>query len=230
VVPPAAAQDSSLELQARSREVKFERGIDIEIRVPVSRPGAGYSASIELPEQISEVLVRLHDDEISLDHSKATLFVTLLKKAEGHLDVVGASGTVYRLLIRPVPGGIFDSFVLVRGSIPRAEPSEPRRRQTPEALNVMRAMRLSVVTDQIEAYAVDRVVFSDELVRASAVYVYESPGLVGYVVKLANLGDEALRVEPQRFAGASLVAMAAREYVLPPKKHTYLYFVFARAR
>jgi hypothetical protein len=233
--PGGGPKTKELPLEATPvpREVRHD-GNHIEVRIPVARVGTGYVTVVELPEKaIKNVLVHFKDDEISLEHVESKVFVKLLKRAEGYLDVVGTSGTLYRLLVRPVTGGAFDGTVRVKCGREKPALSGPEaknnsKRSTPEALQLVRAMRLSQGMDGVDVFSIDQVLDRDDSIEARAVYVFETPRMVGYVVKFTNLGNEAIRVDLSRFAGPTLVAAATREFVVEGKKHTYLYFVFGR--
>lgn len=219
-----------LPLQARSREVSFD-GTDLEVLVPVAQATSGFATVVALPETgIKSVLVHANEEDLSLEHVEGRLFLKLLKKSEGYVDAIGASGTLYRIRIQPVTGGVFDSTVRVKSGVlaglktPRAD----GRPKVPEALQLIRAMRLGEGLEGAAISRSDTVVLKTQTSEAQVVYVYDTPTLTGYIVRLGNTSSDALRVNLPSFAGPGLVASATREFVVPPGKHTYLYFVFAR--
>jgi len=229
--PRRPAQTPDLPLQGRTRQVRFD-GSDIELLTPVAQPGKAFATVIELPEDgLKTILVHSNEDRISLEHEADKLFLKLLAPVEGYLDVVGRSGRLYRILFKPVTGGIFDSRLRVTAAEPAAKPAErssspPLFRRTPPALELIRAMRLSRPLEGYQVQQVNIILARSAGVEARAIYRYAaSETLCGYIVRLSNHGTEQLRVDPSRFAGPDLVACAAREFVVAPGRHTFLYFV-----
>lgn len=231
--PEEESKEAPLNPRVPAREPLYD-GNPIVVNVPVSRNGSALVTVVQIPEEtIKTILVHLDNEELSLEQNGSKIFIKLLKRSEGFLDVVGESETLYRLLIKPVPGGMYDSTVkilpaAIGNKAPNPKKVDARPRATPEALKLLRAMRLSEGLASADIASFDALLFRDEVVEARTLYIYETPTLVGYICRLSNLSDEALRLDLTRFAGPGLVASATRDFVLKAKGETILYFVYRR--
>jgi hypothetical protein len=227
------SKEAPLNPRVPAREPLYD-GNPIVVSVPVSRNGSALVTVVQIPEEsIKTILVHLDNEELSLEQNGSKIFIKLLKRCEGFLDVLGESDTLYRLLLKPMTGGIYDSTVKIQAAAISNKAPNPKRveakpRSTPEALKVLRAMRLSEGLASADIAAFDALLFRDEVVEARTLYIYETPTLVGYICRLSNRSDETLRVDLTRFAGSGLVASATREFIVKAKGETILYFVYRR--
>jgi hypothetical protein len=209
-----------LTLLQDSREVPLsERAV--EVRVPVAADGRHPATVVTFPEETLEALVAgWAEGDLTVERRRENLFLKLLRRVEGDLHVLGGSGRLYRLSIRPADGA-YDGRVRLLAAAAKA-PS------VPAPIELIRAMRLgrrpaegAVLRAQGEVYA------GPDLVARLA-YAYDAAELRGYVIRVENRSETELRLDPSRFAGASLLLVGAREMVLAPGASTLLYAVFGK--
>lgn len=205
--------------QGRSREVRFEEGAAIDVRPGISRPERHATCVVAFPEDSLESIVAAWNEaDLSLEKRGNLLFLKLLRPVEGDLHVVGGSGTLYRLAIRPGD----DGFVKIVRSDRKSFRPAP-------SLEFVRAMRLGrVPPDATVRRGAAGALFRWGAAEASCRYVYESADYLGYVLEVRNGGDEPLRLDPARLRSPDLVLAGARELTVPAKGSTCLYLVFAR--
>jgi len=206
--------------QGRSRDVLFEEGGAIEVRPAVSTPERHVTCVVAFPEDGIESLVAAWNEaDLSIEKRRNLLFLKLLRPVEGDLHVVGSSGSLYRLSIRPGDDG---SVRILR----------PRKREPGEAapsLEFIRAMRLGrVPADATVRRGADHVLFRLGGTEARCRFVYESPAYLGYVLEVRNLGESPVRIDPSTLRSAGLIVSGARESVVAAKGATLLYLVFER--
>src|SRR5579872_6219437 len=85
------------------RTVVWKEGTSIPLRVPVVAPGKEFMTSVSFPEEgIETAVTGWKDGEITAVQKRGLLFLRLAKKSEGQLNVIGASGTHYLLLLKGV--------------------------------------------------------------------------------------------------------------------------------
>lgn len=194
----------------------------VEIRVPVSSDARHPATVVSFPEESLEALVAgWNEGDLSVERRRENLFLKLLRRAEGDLHVLGASGTLYRLALRPADGPYDGRVTLTR---PRAKPD-----LAPPPLELIRAMRLGRKPEDVVVLRADGLLYAGPDVAARAVYLYDGAALRGYVVRLENVSGSTVRVDPSRFAGKGLVLAGAREMLLAPGAKTLLYLVFGKA-
>lgn len=205
--------------QGRSREVRFEEGAAIEIRPAVSAPDRHATCVVAFPEDsLDSIVAAWNESDLSLEKRGNLLFLKLLRAVEGDLHVVGGSGTLYRLAIRPGDDG---SVRIVR--------TDRRSTRPAPSLEFVRAMRLGrVPSDATVRRGAPGVLFRWGAAEASCRYVYESVDYLGYVLEIRNGGEEAMRLDPSRLRSPELVLAGAREMSVPAKGSTLLYLIFAR--
>lgn len=203
-----------------TREV-FLSDRPVEIRVPVSTDQEHRSTVVSFPEETLEALIAgWNDGDLSVERRRENLFIKLLRKAEGDLQVLGGSGTLYRLSIKPAQDSP-DGHVRLR--VPRE-----RKKDAPEAIELIRTMRLGRrPADGAVLQASETIYRSSELV-VRMTYVYESTSCRGFVLRAENVSADPQRLDPSRFAGKDLILAGARELLLPPGGGTLLYLVFAK--
>lgn len=194
----------------------------IEIRVPVSSDARHPAAVVSFPEASLEALVAgWNEGDLSVERRRENLFLKLLRRAEGDLHVLGASGTLYRLALRPAEGA-YDGHVRI---LPRPE----KAGREPASLELIRAMRLGRKPEGASVLRAKGLLYAGPDLAVRAVYVYDAAALRGYVVRVENVSRSSVRVDPSRFAGTRLVVAAAREMLLAPGSTTLVYLVFGAA-
>lgn len=191
----------------------------IEVRIPVSTEAQHRATVVTFPEESLEALVAgWNESDLSIERRRETLFIKLLRKAQGDVHVLGASGALYRLALVPADGA-YDGHVRILA------PRDPKR-SAPESLELIRAMRLGRRPAEGTVLRADQALYASSELSARLAYVYESTSYRGYVVRVENIGDCAQRLDPSRFLSKDLVLVGAREMVLAPGEKTLLYLVF----
>jgi len=212
---------AALVLAQEAREV-FLSDRPVEIRVPVSSDARHPAAVVSFPEESLEALVAgWNEGDLSIERRRENLFLKLLRRAEGDLHVLGASGALYRLAIRPADGA-YDGRV-------RILPPRPAARTEPAPLELIRAMRLGRKPDDVSVLRADGLLYAGPDVAARAAYLYDGATLRGYVIRVENVSAFTVRLDPSRFSGKRLVLAGAREMLLAPGAKTSLYLVFGKA-
>src|SRR5262245_43846352 len=190
-----------------------------EIRVPVSTDAQNRATVVTFPEESLEALVAgWNEGDLSIERRRENLFLKLLRKAQGDVHVLGASGALYRLTLVPAEGS-YDGHVRILA------PKE-RKRGVPEPVELIRAMRLARRPAEGSVLRSDQVVYASPELSARLAYVYETTAFRGYVVRVENVSVVPQRLDPSRFLSKELVLAGARELALPPGEKTLLYFVF----
>ena len=206
-----------LALQSSRDVVPSDR--PVELRVPIAGENQHRATVVTFPEESLEALVAgWNEGDLSVERRKDNLFLKLLRKAEGDVHVLGASGTLYRFSVRPAEGAYDGHVRVVRPAV--------RKHGTPEPVELIRAMRLGRRPAEGTVLRADGAVYAAADLRATLRYVYETDGYRGYVVRVENPSREPQRLEPSRFVGKTLVLAGAREMLLEPGGSTLLYLVF----
>ena len=194
----------------------------VEVRVPVSTEKEHRSTVVTFPEESLEALVAgWNEADLSVERRRENLFIKLLRKTEGDLHVLGASGTLYRLTVRPAEGA-WDGRVKILA--PREKP-----RGAPEAVELIRLMRLGRRPAEGAVLQGSGSLYRSAAIAAELAYVYESNSYRGFVVRVENVSTGPQRLDPSRFVGKDLVLAGSREMILPPAGKTLLYLVFAKS-
>lgn len=202
------------------REV-VHTGAPVEVRVPVSTDQRHRAAVISFPETSLEALVAGWDEkDLSIERRRENLFIKLLRPAEGDLHVLGGSGTLYRLALRPAEGA-YDGWVRI--AAPRESKPAP-----PEPVELLRAMRLGRRPSEGRVYGSKEEVYRSPELAIRLAYVYETTAFRGYVARAENVSARSQRLDPSRFLAKDLVLAGAREMLLKPGESTLLYLVFAK--
>lgn len=224
----------------RVRDVKLEEG-GIDLLVPVARPGVGFATVVKFPEDIKSLIVHHSDDELSIEKAGPRLVITLLKKVEGHLDAVGMSGAMYRFVLRPVTGGLFDDTVRIAGGIQhedKAFASAPARR-FPQAFRMIQAMRVGQEMPGLRRCKMNQLLDQDEQFEMRIIRAYETARLVGYVIQVANRTEDTHYFDLTQLTGNGLLMSACdsgslqngktgMQLILSPKGTSNIYVIFAR--
>ena len=204
-----------------SRDV-FASDRAVEVRVPVSTEAQHRATVVSFPEESLEALVAgWNEGDLSIDRRRENLFIKLLRKAQGDVHVLGASGTLYRLRIVPADEG-YDGRVRILA------PKETKR-DVPEPVDLLRAMRLGRQPLQGKVLRSDQAVYASPEWTARVAYVYETAAYRGFVARVENVSPIPQRLDPSRFLARDLVMAGAREMVLEPGGKTLLYLVFWKA-
>jgi hypothetical protein len=207
-------------LVQQSREVRLSDG-PVELRVPVDAEAKHPATVVSLPETSLEALVAgWAEHDLSVERRGGNLFLKLLRKAEGDLHVLGASGALYRFSVRAAEEE-YDGRVRVLSS-------EPEAGRPPEAVELIRAMRLGRRPREGRVLGSGTRIWSAESIEATALWVYDLERLRGFVVRVDNRSAEPRHLDAARFVGPDLVLAGCRENLLPPGGSTLLYLVFGR--
>lgn len=205
------------------REVPFSDR-PVELRIPVSGESQHRATVVTFPEDSLEALVAgWNEGDLSVERRGENLFLKLLRRAEGDLHVLGVSGRLYRLTVRPAEGAAYDGHVRITAP-PRSEKPPP----LPEAIQLIRAMRLGRRPSQGEVRRAAGLLHRTERIAVTLVYLYETDACRGYVARVENLSKEPVRLDPSRFTAPELALVGARETLLRPGEKTHLYLVFRK--
>ena len=232
--PVSSGTGQKQKLSGTSRSHEFIPGQSIQVAVPYSSRAALVTC-VSLPEKsIRSIVAAWTEPSVSLEHTGGNLFIKLLKEREGHIDVVGGSGRLYRLYIKPATAGAYDESLrvtLADESDSRNGKGKPSAQVRSLALDLILAMRCG-------DYLPDGALLSggpDHAVQASPDaemfirLVYELDGFVGYVIELVNRSETELSLDLSRYQGEGLLLIGAREMSVSRGASTLLYLVFAEA-
>jgi len=191
----------------------------IEVRVPVSTDAQHRATVVTFPEESLEALVTgWNEGDLSIERRRENLFIKLLRKSQGDVHVLGASGALYRLTLMPAEGA-YDGHVRILA--PREQ-----KRTIPEPVELVRAMRLGRRPAEGTVLRSDQVVYASPELSARLVYVYECTAYRGFVVRVENVSPAPQRLDPSRFLSKDLVLAGSREMLVPPGEKSLLYLVF----
>ncbi len=194
----------------------------VEVRVPVSTEGRHRATVVTFPEESIEALVAgWNEGDLSVERRREQLFLKLLRRAEGDVHVVGASGTLYRLAVRPADDA-YDGHVRI------VLPPKARAAAPLEPVELIRAMRLGRRPAEGQVLKSDQPLYRSAGIAARLAYVYETDSCRGFVARVENASAAPQRLDPSRFAGRGLVLAGVRELLLKPGEHTFLYLVFGK--
>lgn len=211
---------------ARTRAVECRDGDTITVRIRVSSANQNLPCAVSFPDLLENVVSSWSDRDLSMEVQGAKLFLKLLAKTEGHLDVLTTGGMHLRLYLKPAAAGEEYDGHLVLKAIPEKTLSD-HPRKLPEALELVKAMRLGLVPP---GASVKRgggaVVTSGGDVEGKLAFVYETTAYRGYVIRLANKSPKAAyHLDVTRFNSPRLVLIGAQSLVVAPEKSTLVYLV-----
>jgi hypothetical protein len=222
-----------------SREVQWKDGEVIRVRVPVALPDHEVMTTIAFPEErIETAITGWPEGSITATARRGLLFLRLPKKTEGHLSVIGGSGTHYLFYLEGVEKPEEtrpDAYLKIRresAAPPPVSPPPGKGRPRPVgALELIQAMRTGLHPEgAVIVRARGEVAHRSDRVELRLVYVYKLGSYVGRVYDLENLTLARIPVDASRFRAKdeTLVASGLRENVLGPREVTRLYTVFWR--
>lgn len=209
-----------------TRSVVCRNGQTVPLRLRVSTPSEHATTAVTLPDLVENVVSSWNDRDLSVEAEGAKLFLKLLTKAEGHLDVVTAGGTHVRLYIEPSPAPEpYDSHVTLKAAPEKSAPEAAGK--LPDALELVRAMRLGLVPPGASVKrGGNALVSSSAEAECRLAFVYETTLYRGYVLRLTNTSPKAAyHVDVTRLSSPRLVLAGARSLVLAPGKSTLLYLI-----
>lgn len=212
--------------QAQTRSLECKDGDTVRLRVRLSTPELNVLTAVTFPDLIQNVVSSWNDRDLSVEVQGAKLFLKLLAKTEGHVDVVTTGGTHVRLYIEASPADqIYDGHVVLKA--PPAKPAAEASRQLPDALGLARAMRLGTVPPGASVKrGGDNVIPTTGDIEGRLAFVYETTAYRGYVVRLKNMSPTAaFHVDVTRFASPRLVLLGAKSLVVAPQKATVVYLI-----
>ncbi len=211
-----------------SREVTVKDGETVTIRLAVAANAKNVLTAVTFPGAIKSVISAWDPKDLSVEHDASKLFLKLLSKAEGHLDVLTVDGLHARLYLLPAAAE-FDSHLVLKRAPDRPEPKASAPAAS-GALELIKSMRLGAVpADATVRRGAGELLFEDDRVRATLLWVYDSGLFRGFVAQVANRSDkDAACIDLSRFHAEDLVLIGTRETQVSPGKATRLYLVCAK--
>ena len=234
---PIVAQEDSKKFDVPEkpgaiRKVRVEEaGETVVVKVRIAKRDLNLSTVLSLSEPVASLVTSWDQKDISINHDKNKLFVKLLSKTKGYVDVITTNGNLVRFLILPMPAPApYDSHVSVSVNIRKnkaADKKPVRVRKASGALELIKAMRLSEVPKDATVRNGKKALLSeDEDLKVTLLYVYDTGRFRGFVLKLTNKSlERAHHVDVTRFAGKNQVLVGVREMVVPAGMSTRLYVV-----
>jgi hypothetical protein len=230
-------EKSGQELSPATRDLDWKEGRVLQIQVPVARADHEVLTTIAFPEErIETAITGWPEGSITATARRGLLFLRLPKKSEGHLGVIGGSGTHYLLYIEGVEKpeqGRADAYVRIRKDPrgePEARPQPSKGHPRPMgALELVQAMRTGERPEgAVILRAKGEVAYHSDRIELRLVYVYTLGSYVGRVYDLENLSLSRIPVDASRFKAKDeiLIASGLRENVLGSRQVTRLYTVF----
>lgn len=211
---------------ARTRTLDCRDGETVPVRIRISSPNQNLLSAVTFPDLVQNVVSSWNDRDLSVEVQGAKLFLKLLAKAEGHLDVVTTGGMHLRLYLKPSAAGEeFDGHIVLKAVPEKTAPDALRK--LPDALELVKAMRLGLVPPGASVKrGGDAVVTTTGDLEGRLAFVYETTAYRGYVIRLRNKSPKAAyHVDVTRFFSPRLVLIGAKSLVVAPEKSTLVYLV-----
>lgn len=212
----SSPQDSPRRLDARPGEL-------LVVRPPVATRDDQRSAVVEFLHEngIDRIVPALDPEDVSIVQVGPRLFIKSLAPRSGTVDVIGASGELYRLLLEPAQEGADTLVQIARADLDAAD--------APGPVEFARALRLGIRPDG--AVVLDG---SDEiLARVDGVEfllhrVVEWRSFRGIVLHCRNTEGRPRRVDERRIRAEGLVAAGASNHEIPAGGTARLILIFWR--
>ena len=239
------------------RIVQWMDGQSIPVRVPVAVPDRELMTTVSFPETRIETAISGWGAQgtgtLTATARGNLLFLRLGKPATGHLQVLGASGRHYLLLIEGIPEvpepatRTPDAYVRITvtedeskadGQAKSDSSETPDPNRSP-AITLIRAMRLGENPRDVRVLrAGGEVALTSKQLEICLAYVYQLGSWTGRIYDVVNLTDNKLAIDVTRLGmkdedlnkTSTLVASALRENVIPANGKTRLYMVFFSRR
>jgi hypothetical protein len=215
--------------------VEWKEGMTIPVRVPTAAPGRELMTTISFPEETIETAITgWPEGEITAIPKRGLLFLRLIRKSEGQLNVIGGSGAHYLIYLSgvdPSDPQSYDSYVKIqKREESRKGDALPKRlpRRPGAVVELVQAMRLGLRPDGAKVLRAKReLAFESASLEVRLLYVYDTQSYRGFIYEVKNTTDERQSVDASRLhgKGTPLVLSALRENVLEPKATTRLYAV-----
>ncbi|HVR86051.1 MAG TPA: type-F conjugative transfer system secretin TraK [Planctomycetota bacterium] len=227
--PPSASPPAS------SRTVEWKEGVTIPVRVPVAKPGRELMTTLSFPEDsIDTAITGWQEGEITAIQKRGLLFLRMVKRSEGQLNVIGGSGTHYLLFLQGVAAdddAAYDAYLKIRkkeaaGAV-LGLPQRPVRRPS-GAVELLQAMRLGRRPEGLRIFRAKReLALESPSLEIRLLYVYDGTSYRGYLYEVKNWSSlrQALDASQLGGKGPALVLSSFRENVLDPGSVTRLYVI-----
>jgi hypothetical protein len=210
--------------EATPRTITSGPGDLVEVRVPVAAADDQRAVVVEFvhEEALDRIVPAMDPEDVSLVQNRNRLFVKALAERGGTIDVIGASGTLYRLRITPAREDA-DSVVRILRADVAAAASPPGPVEFARALRMGIRLPGMVVRDGGNALlaTTDGVEF-----RLRRVVTWRA--FRGYVLDLRNTSGQAKHVDERRMRAEGLVAVGATRRVLAAGETARVILVFHR--
>jgi hypothetical protein len=218
-----------------ARTVDWKEGVAISVRVPVATPAREFMTTLVFPEETIETAITgWGEGDITAVHKRGLLFLRLMRKSEGQLNVIGGSGTHYLLTLRGVGSSApedYDVYVKIMkkedakatGVLPRRQTLRPTG-----SLELLQAMRLGLHPEGVRILrAKGELAYESTTLEIRLAYVYDAQSYRGMVYDVRNTSVERQSFDASRLRGrgTSLILSALRDNVILPKTTTRLYAV-----
>jgi hypothetical protein len=235
---PRQEETGSKPAESTPRTLEWKEGNTIRVRVPVASPERELMTTLSFPEErIETAIVGWPEGSITATAKGGLLFLRLPKKAEGHLNVIGGSGTHYLVHLEGVEkpeARSYDAFLKIKkdaGTLASPKP-EPRAHSRPKpvgSIELLRAMRLGEKPEGASVLrAKGEVAHRSDRIEVRLLYVYKLGAYVGRTFEIENLTSKRQPIDASRFRASDeiLIASGLRENVLEPRATTRLYSAF----
>lgn len=220
------------------RLVEWREGEPIRIRVPVATPEREVMTTVAFPEdRIETAITGWAAGAVTATARRGLLFLRLPRMAEGHVNVIGGSGTHYLLHLegveKPDPAAC-DAYVKVmraKGQDLTADalPARKARPRPVGSLELVQAMRLGLNPEGATIVRAGReVAYKSPEIEIRLLWVYKHGSYVGRIYEIENLTADRQPLDASRFRAREerLIVSGLRENVLAPRATTRLYTVF----
>lgn len=213
-------------ISAKRRTLECRNGDTILLRVRVSSSTENLLTAVTLPDLVENVVSSWSDRDLSVEVHGAKLFLKLLAKAEGHLDVVTTAGMHVRIYVKPAAPGVEHDGHVVLTSVPDKVTADASRK-LPDALELVKAMRLGTIPPGASVKrGGERAIALGGDIEGRVAFVYETAAYRGYVLRITNASPSAaFHLDVTRFSAPRLVLAGAKSLAVAPRKSTFVFLV-----